>query len=311
MGDPQTGKGVLMSGGSTRVILTALAANVGIAVAKFVAAGITGSSAMLTEGVHSLVDSTNHVLLLYGTKRAGKPADKQHPLGYGRELYFWSFVVAILVFALGAGVAVYEGIHHITHPEHAGDPLIAYIVLAISFALEGWSTWEALKSFNLARGSLGMFKAIQASKDAPTIIVLLENTGALLGILIAAIGIWISHATGDPRWDGAASVLIGLILGALAILLAVEAKGLLIGESADPELIEGLRAIATAIPGVTGVGEVVTVHHSPDRIVAGIDVDFDDGISGGDVEAIVRRIEDEVEKGWPAVFRVFVRPVSG
>ncbi len=300
-----------MSGGSTRVILTALAANVGIALAKFVAAGITGSSAMLTEGVHSLVDSTNHVLLLYGTRRAGKPADRQHPLGYGRELYFWSFVVAILVFALGAGVAVYEGIHHITHPEGGGDPLVAYIVLAISFALESWSTWEALQAFNVARGSLGMFRAIQESKDAPTIIVLLENAGALLGILIAAIGIWISHATGDPRWDGAASVLIGLILGALAILLAVEAKGLLIGESADPELIDGLRAIATAIPGVTGVGEVVTVHHSPDRIVAGIDVDFDDGISGGDVEAIVRRIEEEVETGWPAVFRVFVRPVSG
>ncbi len=299
-----------MSGGSTRVILTALAANVGIAIAKFVAAGITGSSAMLTEGVHSLVDSTNHVLLLYGTKRADAPADAQHPLGYGRELYFWSFVVAILVFSLGAGVAVYEGIHHIRHPERAGDPIVAYIVLAVSFALEGWSTWEALKSFNLSRGNRSLYQAIRDSKDAPTIVVLLENAGALLGILIAAIGIWISHQTGDPRWDGAASVLIGLILGALAILLAIEAKGLLIGESADPELVAGLRAIATRIPGVTNVGEVVTVHHSPDRIVAGIDVDFDDSITGADVEAIVRRIEADVETDWPAVFRVFVRPVS-
>ncbi len=299
-----------MSGGSTRVILTALAANVGIAIAKFVAAGITGSSAMLTEGVHSLVDSTNHVLLLYGTKRADAPADAQHPLGYGRELYFWSFVVAILVFSLGAGVAVYEGIHHIRHPERAGDPIVAYIVLAVSFALEGWSTWEALKSFNLSRGNRSLYQAIRDSKDAPTIVVLLENAGALLGILIAAIGIWISHQTGDPRWDGAASVLIGLILGALAILLAIEAKGLLIGESADPELVAGLRAIATRIPGVTSVGEVVTVHHSPDRIVAGIDVDFDNSITGADVEAIVRRIEADVEKDWPAVFRVFVRPVS-
>jgi cation diffusion facilitator family transporter len=299
-----------MAGGSTRVIVTALAANVGIAIAKFVAAGITGSSAMLTEGVHSLVDSTNHVLLLYGTKRANAPADTQHPLGYGRELYFWSFVVAILVFSLGAGVAVYEGIHHITHPEQAGDPTVAYIVLAVSFALEGWSTWEALKSFNLSRGTRSLYQAIRDSKDAPTIIVLLENAGALMGIGIAAVGIWISHHTGDPRWDGAASVLIGLILGALAILLAIEAKGLLIGESADPELVAGLRAIAMAIPGVTSVGEVVTVHHSPDRIVAGIDVDFDDTITGADVEAIVRRIEADVDKDWPAVFRVFVRPVS-
>ena len=300
-----------MSGGSTRVILTALAANVGIAIAKFVAAGITGSSAMLTEGVHSLVDSCNHVLLLYGSKRAARPADARHPLGYGRELYFWSFVVAILVFALGAGVAVYEGILHILHPEAGSDPTIAYIVLAISFALEGWSTWEALRAFNLSRGKRTMFQAIRDSKDAPTIIVLLENGGALAGILIAAIGIYISHASGDPRWDGAASVLIGVILGLLAILLAVEAKGLLIGESADPELVAGLRAIALGIPGVTGVGEVVTVHHSPDRIVAGIDVDFDDAISGGDVEVIVRKIEDMVEKDWPAVFRVFVRPVAG
>ncbi len=300
-----------MSGGSTRVILTALAANVGIAIAKFVAAGITGSSAMLTEGVHSLVDSCNHVLLLYGTKRAARPADAQHPLGYGRELYFWSFVVAILVFALGAGVAVYEGILHILQPEAGSDPTIAYIVLAIAFALESWSTWEALRAFNHSRGKRSFFRAIRDSKDAPTIIVLLENGGALAGILIAAIGIWISHASGDPRWDGVASVLIGVILGLLAILLAVEAKGLLIGESADPELVEGLRAIAKGIPGVTDVGEVVTVHHSPDRIMAGIDVDFDDAISGGEVEVIVRRIEDMVAKDWPAVFRVFVRPVSG
>jgi cation diffusion facilitator family transporter len=292
------------------VILTALAANVGIAIAKFVAAGLTGSSAMLTEGVHSLVDSTNHVLLLYGGKRANRPADSQHPLGYARELYFWSFVVAILVFALGAGVAVYEGLHHIAHPEPSGDPLVAYVVLAISFALEGWSTWEALKSFNLSRGKRSLIRAVRDSKDAPTIVVLLENAGALLGIVVAVIGIWISHATGDPRWDGAASVLIGVILGLIAILLAVEAKGLLIGESADPELDAGLREIARARSGVTDVGAVVTVHHSPDHIVAGIDVNFDDEISAGRVEAIVREIEREVHRQWPAVFRVFVRPVG-
>jgi cation diffusion facilitator family transporter len=300
-----------MSGGSTRVILTAFAANVGIAVAKFIAAAITGSSAMLTEGVHSLVDSSNHMLLFYGTKRAALPPDAKHPLGYGRELYFWSFVVAILVFSLGAGVAVYEGIHHIIEPEHAGNPLIAYVVLAFSFALEGWSTWEALKAFNISRGSRSFLQAIRDSKDAPTIIVLLENTGAMAGIVIAALGIALSQWSGDPRFDGAASVVIGIILGLIAILLAVEAKGLLIGESADPALIDGLRAAATGMKGVTGVGEVVTVHHSPDRIVAGIDVDFDDAISAAEVENIVRQIEDMVERDWPAVFRVFVRPVSG
>jgi cation diffusion facilitator family transporter len=300
-----------MSGGSTRVILTALAANVGIAIAKFVAAGITGSSAMLTEGVHSLVDSTNHVLLLYGTKRATKPADDKHPLGYGRELYFWSFIVAILVFSLGAGVALYEGVLHVLHPEPGADPLIAYIVLAISFALEGWSTWEALKSFNVTRGRRSYFQAIRDSKDSPTIIVLLENAGALAGLLIAALGIALSHYTGNPVWDGIASIAIGLVLAAVAILLVVEAKGLLIGESADPELVAALRASAVSHEGVDAVYDVLTVHHAPDQIVAIISADFDDAISAGDVERIVRDIEEKVAAEWPAVTRLYVRPVSG
>jgi cation diffusion facilitator family transporter len=300
-----------MSGGSTRVILTALAANVGIAVAKFIAAAITGSSAMLTEGVHSLVDSTNHVLLLYGQKRAQKPADAKHPLGYGRELYFWSFIVAILVFSLGAGVSVYEGVLHILHPEPGADPKIAYIVLGVAFLLEGWSTFEALKAFNLSRGKLSLFKAIQASKDAPTIVVLLENAGAMVGLVVAALGIAISHATHNPMWDGLASVIIGLVLGAMAILLVIEAKGLLIGESADPELVEAIRACAQAHDGVDKVLDVLTVHHAPDQIVSVISADFEDGISAADVERIVRDIEAKVAEQFPVVTRLYVRPVSG
>jgi cation diffusion facilitator family transporter len=166
-----------MATGSNRVILTALAANVGIAIAKFVAAGITGSSAMVTEGVHSLVDSTNHVLLLYGTKRSRKDADAMHPLGYGRELYFWSFIVAILVFALGAGVSLYEGILHLFEPEPTKDVGIAFAVLGLAGALEGWSTWEALREFNRSRGSKGIVRALKDTKDAPTLIVFLENAG--------------------------------------------------------------------------------------------------------------------------------------
>ncbi len=300
-----------MATGSTRVILTALAANVGIAVAKFIAAGVTGSSAMLTEGVHSLVDSTNHVLLLYGTKRATKPADAKHPIGYGRELYFWSFIVAILVFSLGAGVAIYEGILHVLHPEEGADPMIAYIVLVIAFILEGWSTWEALKGFNQTRGKRGYFQAIRDSKDSPTIIILLENGGALAGLLIAGIGIAISQWTGNPMWDGIASILIGLVLAAVAIILVVESKGLLIGESADPDLVEALRASALAHDGVDAVHDVLTVHHAPDQIVAIISADFDDRISAGDVERIVRDIETKVAETWPVVTRLYVRPVSG
>ncbi|MEQ1687265.1 MAG: cation diffusion facilitator family transporter [Sphingopyxis sp.] len=300
-----------MAGGSTRVIVAALAANVGIAVAKFVAAGITGSSAMLTEGVHSLVDSTNHVLLLYGQKRSHKPADAIHPLGYGRELYFWSFVVAILVFALGAGVSIYEGILHILHPEHAGDPKIAYIVLGIAFALESWSTWEAMRAFNISRGTRGLWAAIRASKDAPTIVVLLENGGALAGLVIAAIGIAISQWTHNPVWDGAASVMIGLLLAAVAILLIIEAKGLLIGESADGELIEALRVSASTHTGVTRVHDVLTVHQAPEKVVSVLSVDFDDDISAADVERIVADIEAKVAADFPIITQVYVRPVSG
>ncbi len=300
-----------MSGGSTRVIVTALAANVGIAIAKFIAAAITGSSAMLTEGVHSLVDSANHVLLLYGTKRSRKPADATHPMGYGRELYFWSFVVAILVFALGAGVSIYEGIKHVLNPEHGADPMIAYIVLAVALVLEGWSTWEAMKAFNAVRGTQSFWQALRSSKDAPTIVVLLENTGALAGLVIAGVGIAISQWTHNPVWDGLASVMIGLVLAAVAIFLVIEAKGLLIGESADPDFIEALRVSAETHAGVSKVHEVLTVHHAPDQVVSIISADFDDDLSAGDVERIVRDIEARIAEQFPTITRLYVRPVSG
>jgi len=299
-----------MAGGSTRVILTAFAANVGIAVAKFAAAAVTGSSAMITEGVHSLVDSSNHMILLHGTRRANKPADLIHPLGYGRELYFWSFVVAILVFALGAGVAIYEGILHILHPEPGADPLIAYVVLAVAFVLEGWSTIEALREFNRKRNGKGIWAALRSSKDAPTIIVLLENGGAMAGLAIAAVGIALSQWTHNPVWDGVASVLIGLVLAAVAILLCIEAKGLLIGESADPELVEALRRSAASHAGVTHVHEVLTVHHAPEKIVTVIGIDFDDHISAADVERVVRDIEAKIAGDFPVIAQIYVRPMG-
>lgn len=300
-----------MAKGSTRVILTALAANLGIAVAKFVAAAITGSSAMISEGVHSLVDSTNHVLLLYGTKRSRKQADTVHPLGYGRELYFWSFVVAILVFALGAGVSLYEGVLHIIEPEPASDIKIALIVLGVAFALESWSTWEALREFNAGRGKKGVFQALHDTKDAPTLIVLLENGAALAGLALAAAGILIAHWSGNPVWDGVASVGIGLVLAFTAIMLIVEAKGLLIGESADPELIEAIRASAAAHDGVEAVYQVVTVHEAPDMVVAIIQADFTDTITAADVERLVHDIEKAVAAQFPVVTRVYVRPTHG
>ena len=297
--------------GSTRVILTALAANVGIAIAKFIAAGISGSSAMVTEGVHSLVDSANHVLLLYGTKRSRKGADKIHPLGYGRELYFWSFVVAIMVFSLGAGVSIYEGILHLLHPEPTGHVAVAFVVLGIAAALESWSTWEALRAFRTIHGKMPLLRALRATKDAPTLVVLLENGAALAGLAFAAVGIGLAVWTGNPLYDGAASVMIGLVLAATAIFLIIEAKGLLIGESADPELVEAIRACAAGHAGIEAVHDVLTVHHAPEIVVSVISADFVDTISARDVEQIVSDIEQAVSAQFPLVARVFVRPVHG
>jgi cation diffusion facilitator family transporter len=296
---------------STRTLVIALAANLGIAISKFAAAIVTGSSAMLTEGVHSVVDCTNQLLLMWGRRQAKKPADKYHPLGYGRELYFWSFVVAVLVFSLGAGVSIYEGIIHIAHPEEAVSPIVAYGVLLIAFLLEGWSTLEALKEFREAKGKLGWFEAIRRSKDPPSFIILLENGAAMAGIIAAAIGLFIAQLTGNPFYDGAASVVIGLILAVTAMILAYESKGLLIGEAADPELVRGLRELTSGKAGVVGVGHVLTIHSSPDQITAMINVDFLDSITAGEVERIVEEVEDEAQERWPQVRRMFIRPMQG
>jgi cation diffusion facilitator family transporter len=293
---------------SNRTLIIALAANLGIAASKFVAAAITGSSAMLTEGVHSVVDSTNQLLLMWGRKQAKKPPDQYHPFGYGRELYFWSFVVAVMVFALGAGVSIYEGIIHIAHPEEAVSPLIAYLVLLVAFLLEGWSTVEAFREFKLSKGNAGWWDSIRRSKDPPAFIVLLENGAAMAGIIAAAIGLFISEMTQDPFYDGAASVVIGLILAITAMVLAVESKGLLIGEAADPEIVASLRALVRGKKGVAEAGEVLTVHSAPDIITAMVSVDFEDSISAADVEQIVCEIEEEASQRWPQVHRLYIRP---
>jgi len=295
---------------STRTLVIALLANLGIAISKFAAAAITGSSAMLTEGVHSVVDCTNQLLLMWGRRASKRPPDKLHPFGYGRELYFWSFVVAVMVFALGAGVSVYEGIIHIAEPEEAVSPLIAYAVLVVAFFLEGWSTLEAYRDFNKAKGLLSWWQAIRRSKDPPAFIVLLENGAAMAGIIAAGIGLALSQLTGDPFFDGAASVVIGVILGVTACLLAYESKALLIGEAADPELVSALHDMVQSCKGVTAVGQVLTVHSAPDQITAMLSVDFDDDITARDVEALVWGIEVEAAKRFPMVRRLYLRPRS-
>ena len=296
---------------NNRTLLIAFAANLGIAVSKFVAAAFTGSSAMLTEGIHSVVDSSNQLLLIWGRRQSRKAPDARHPFGYGRELYFWSFVVAVLVFALGAGVSIYEGVIHIMEPEEAVSPLIAYLVLLVAFMLEGGSTLAAFREFREAKGALGWFEAIRHSKDPPAFIVLLENGAAMAGILVAAVGVALSQATGNPFFDGAASVAIGLILGATALVLAIESKALLIGEAADPALVDSIRAAAGRQAGVVGVGHILTVHSSPDQITVVMSADFDDSIRAGEVERVIAAIEAEVEAHWPHVKRLYIRPQQG
>ncbi|UZK65842.1 cation diffusion facilitator family transporter [Sphingomonas sp. M1-B02] len=290
------------------VLYAALAANLGIAVAKFVAAAISGSSSMLTEGVHSLVDSGNQGLLLYGQHRAKRPPDAEHPFGYGRELYFWAFVVAILIFGLGAGVSIYEGWKHIAEPEALRDPLINYVVLAVAMALEGTSWTIALREFASAKGEMGWWQAVRESKDPATFIVLFEDSAALAGLLVAGAGIWASHAWGDPRIDGAASILIGLILSGVAMLLAREAKGLLIGERANKDVVERVRATLARHAGVTAVNHIRTVHSSPDRVFVAISADFDDAMTMGAGETLIEEIEAELKAQMPILSSIYIRP---
>jgi len=257
-----------------------------------------------------VVDSSNQLLLLWGRKAAKRPPDQFHPFGYGREIYFWSFVVAVLVFALGAGVSIYEGIIHIADPEPAVSPIIAYGVLLVAFLLEGGSTWEAFKDFRLHKGKLGWFEAVQKSKDPPGFIVLLENGGAMAGIIVAAVGLAISQATGDPRFDGAASIIIGLILAIIAFFLAYESKALLIGEAADPDMVVAMHRMVEAKDGITAVGEILTVHSAPDQITAMLSVDFEDHISAREVERLVCEIEKEAAEQFPHLRRMYIRPRS-
>lgn len=290
------------------VLYGALFANLGIAAAKFVAAAISGSSSMLSEGVHSLVDSGNQLLLLYGQARAKQAPDDQHPFGYGRELYFWAFVVAILIFAVGAGISIYEGWTHIAAPEPLRDPTINYIVLAIAFLLEGASWTIAVRQFDAGRNGLGWWQAIRRSKDPAGFIVLFEDSAALAGLVIAAAGVWLSHATGDARIDGVASILIGLILAAVAALLARESKELLIGEAADPARIAMIWRIVERRREISAVNHVRTIHTAPDAIFVAVSADFEDALTMGDGERLIEEIEAELKAASPEISSIYIRP---
>jgi len=295
---------------SRRVIYAAFVGNVLVALTKFAAAGLTGSSAMVSEAIHSLVDTGNEILLLYGLRRAARPPDELHPLGHGRELYFWSFIVTLLIFGLGAGVSVYEGVNHVIAPVPISNAIVNYIVLGIAFVFEGVSWGVAIKEFRLAKGKRGYFEAVRQSKDPTMFMVLFEDSAALIGVIIAAAGIAASKAFDRPVLDGVASIGIGLLLGVVAMFLAREAKGLLIGEPAASEVVSSICAIARAHPGVERSNGLFTVHLGPEQIVASISVDFMDSLSAADVETIVATIEQRVKSVHPEIVLLLIKPQS-
>ena len=299
-----------MSASSKKVIYAALAGNSLIAVTKFAAAAITGSSAMFSEGIHSLVDTGNQVLLLHGMRKARKPPCKRFPFGHGKEIYFWSFAVAILIFAVGSGVSLYEGIIHTIHPEPMGNPLINYIVLGLAMLFEGAAWYFALTEFTKTKGKWGYIEAVQRGKDPTLFVVLFEDSAAMLGIVVAFLGVLLVDLTGILIFDGIASIIIGLILGGTAVWLAYETKGLLIGESANEMVIEGIREIITSFNGVENINEVLTMHMGPDFVLVNVSIDFRDDIPASDLENIIAGMDTQIKESFPTVKRVFVEAES-
>lgn len=299
-----------MATGSRKVIYAALAGNALIAATKFVAAFLTGSSAMLSEGIHSVVDTGNQSLLLYGMHRARKPADERHPFGYGAELYFWAFVVAILIFAIGSGISIYEGVQKVIEPHPVENPTINYVVLALAFVFEcaAWSV--ALKEFARTKGNQGWLQAVHHSKDPSVFTVLFEDTAAMLGLIVALAGIAGAQWLGIPELDGAASIAIGVILALTAAMLAYETKGLLIGEAAAPETIAAIRNIIEATPTVDCVNEVRTLHRGPNDVLLAISVDFENNLTAGKVEEAIAALEDAIKERFPIVKRLFIEVQS-
>ncbi len=295
-----------MAAGSKTVIYAALVGNGLIAIMKFAASAYTGSSAMLSEAVHSVVDTGNQGLLLLGIARSKRPPDDQHPFGYGQELYFWAFVVAILIFGLGSGISFYEGITKLADPHPVSSFLVNYIVLGLAIVFEGVAWTIAFREFNRIRGRRSFVAEIRRSKDPTVFTVLFEDTAAMLGLLAAFAGLLAVQFLGLVWADAAASLAIGVILAVTAGLLAFETKGLLTGEAASTATVEAIRRMAAAEPAVRSVNELRTVHFGPDGILTTISLDFEDSSDLGTVEETVTRLERRIRDEFPAIGRVFV-----
>jgi len=300
----------MASSSSPWAVYAAIAGNLAIAVTKFVAAAFTGSSAMISEGIHSVVDTGNGLLLLFGIHKSKRPADDRHPFGHGKELYFYTLIVAILIFAVGGGMSVYEGISHLRHPSALSDPTWNYVVLGLAAIFEATAWTVAYREFRKTRGQRNLWSAVRASKDPTTFTVLFEDTAALLGLLVAFVGVLLGHLLGNPYLDGAASIVIGLILGVVAVLLAYESKGLLIGEAADPATRRGIRQLAEADPAVERIAPPLTMHFGPHEVLVNLDIQFRREATAAEVEQAVDRLEKAIRTQHPVVSRIFIEAES-
>ena len=299
-----------MSGSAKKTIYAAMAANFAIAVTKFIAASITGSSAMLSEGIHSVVDTGNELLLLLGLRLSKKPADDSHPFGYGQELYFWTLIVSLFIFAIGGGMSIYEGINHVQHPEPLTDPRWNYGVLAFAVIFEGYSWNVALQEFLATKGEDSFWKAIRASKDPTIFTILFEDTAALIGLFVAFVGVFSGHLLGNVYLDGVASIVIGVILCGVAVLLATESKGLLIGEGAKPEVVANLKKIVNDDPAVDKTIKVLTLHFGPQEILLNLEIKFVDELETEELAIAIERLEDSIVSQHAEIQNIFIEAKS-
>jgi len=293
---------------SKTAILAALTANLGIAAIKFVASWFTGSSAMLAEGIHSLVDTVNEWLLLLGLRKSQQPATERRPFGYGRELYFWSFMVAIFIFSIGGGLSLYEGIEHLRHPTPLQDPTWNYVVLGLAFCFDGASFLVARRTFNAQRGRQTFWAAFRDSKDPSTFVVLFEDASDLLGLIIAFLGVFLSHLLHKPALDGVASILIGLLLLVVAWLLLRETKSLLMGEVAAPAMLEQLTVLVRAESSVINTAPPLSSYLSPHELLIVLRVEFEAELPAAQLTQTVERIRASVQKTFPDVQHLFIEP---
>lgn len=295
---------------SKTAILAALAANLAIAIIKFVAAWFTGSSAMLSEGIHSLVDTANEWLLLLGLRSSQQPASERRPFGYGRELYFWAFMVAVFIFSIGGGLSLYEGYEHLRHPAPLGDPTWNYVVLGLAFCFDGLSFRVALRTFNGQRGGQPFWAAFRKSKDPSVFVVLFEDASDLLGLLIAFLGVFLSHMLDMPALDGVASLLIGVLLLIVAGLLLRETKSLLLGEPAEPTLLAHIAELANAETDIMRADSPLSSYLSPHEILVVLPVEFSPTLPAAQLTQVVERLRVAIQAAHPDVQHVFIQPAA-